>query len=422
MTRLPRIRGKAPALAAIGVVALSLGLTWRATTLIGLPDIGDPFDVAAYADAVVPDDRNAFVLYRLAAEKSVRTPPGLPLNWLQAPPEVVAEREKLWLAANKEALAIWRRGTERPDALFLAPRSVTWVTPLTVAQQLRDFARLATVEAGLAKAAGDPSAALDWHLAVLRSSRHVGRRGTTIERLIGIALHARASAAILHCAADPGLETASVRRALEAAVAAGEAAVPTSETYKCEYIVCMNTLADPNLLDLAKLVSPPPPPAPWPSPAVRRSFDATRRILKREPERSRRVLRLIVANRLAGSDLPATLRPKLLGSPEATPNDPSTSLINDLYDLDPTAPAAARALPPAELVRWYESTIYAKILHSSPSAFEAQIARERANQANLVISLANELYKRERGDYPDRAEDLVGAYLKALPEGHIPTR
>ena len=35
--------------------------------LIGLPDVGDPFDVAAFRAFTIPDDRNAFVLYRRAA-------------------------------------------------------------------------------------------------------------------------------------------------------------------------------------------------------------------------------------------------------------------------------------------------------------------------------------------------------------------
>jgi hypothetical protein len=34
--------------------------------LTGLPDVGDPFDVAAYRASTVPDERNAFVLYKQA--------------------------------------------------------------------------------------------------------------------------------------------------------------------------------------------------------------------------------------------------------------------------------------------------------------------------------------------------------------------
>ena len=36
---------------------------------VGLPDIGDPFDVEAFRSITIPDDRNAFVLYRQAADR-----------------------------------------------------------------------------------------------------------------------------------------------------------------------------------------------------------------------------------------------------------------------------------------------------------------------------------------------------------------
>ena len=54
----------------VGAVALASStafLTWWHTTLSGLPDIGDPFDVAAFADISVPDEENAYVLYTAPA-------------------------------------------------------------------------------------------------------------------------------------------------------------------------------------------------------------------------------------------------------------------------------------------------------------------------------------------------------------------
>jgi hypothetical protein len=59
----------------------------------------------------------------------------------------------------------------------------------------------------------------------------------------------------------------------------------------------------------------------------------------------------------------------------------------------------------------------AKILFPAFVAIEKTIGRERTVQAALVMTLANELHRREHGDYPDRVEELVGPYLKALPEG-----
>ena len=52
-----------------GLMALVIwGLLWRRSQLAALPDVGEPFDVAAFRlPAHVPDDRNAFVPYRRAA-------------------------------------------------------------------------------------------------------------------------------------------------------------------------------------------------------------------------------------------------------------------------------------------------------------------------------------------------------------------
>ena len=55
-----------------GVVLLAMIAApplWWSMQLLGLPDIGDPFDVAAFRAFTIPDDRNAFVLYRQAADR-----------------------------------------------------------------------------------------------------------------------------------------------------------------------------------------------------------------------------------------------------------------------------------------------------------------------------------------------------------------
>ena len=67
--------------------------------------------------------------------------------------------------------------------------------------------------------------------------------------------------------------------------------------------------------------------------------------LRGEPERSRRVLRLLAANDLAWCDRPAVERPAF-----AVPR-------LRIYQADPSAPPAARALPPEELARWADSIL-----------------------------------------------------------------
>ncbi len=98
---------------------------WWSTQLIGLPDIGDPFDIASFRSSTVPDDRNAFVCYREAATllkpleeyvKAPRTSIQLFARWSKAD----ADHRRL-LTENREALAIYRDGSDRPDAFDPSP-------------------------------------------------------------------------------------------------------------------------------------------------------------------------------------------------------------------------------------------------------------------------------------------------------------
>ena len=93
---------------------------WWSIQLMGLPDIGEPFDLEAFRSSRIPDDRNAFVLYRQAADrlKSLNSfvvskrSIDAHVRWSQADPMV-----RRWVEANREAMELFRRGAERPDSL-----------------------------------------------------------------------------------------------------------------------------------------------------------------------------------------------------------------------------------------------------------------------------------------------------------------
>ena len=60
---------------AIGLAIAGTALAiWWLTSLNGLPDIGDPFDVAAFRAFSIPDDQNAFAFFRRANERLGRCP------------------------------------------------------------------------------------------------------------------------------------------------------------------------------------------------------------------------------------------------------------------------------------------------------------------------------------------------------------
>ena len=54
--------------ACVAVAAAALAIWWL-NSLNGLPDIGDPFDVAAFRAFRLPDEQNAFTYLRRASEK-----------------------------------------------------------------------------------------------------------------------------------------------------------------------------------------------------------------------------------------------------------------------------------------------------------------------------------------------------------------
>src|ERR1017187_1322877 len=67
---------------------------WRGASLLRLPDVGDPFDVAAFRAFRVPADQDAFVLMR-AAHGKLSQKPSLPsaarrlgptMSWSKAEP------------------------------------------------------------------------------------------------------------------------------------------------------------------------------------------------------------------------------------------------------------------------------------------------------------------------------------------------
>jgi hypothetical protein len=140
---------------------------------------------------------------------------------------------------------------------------------------------------------------------------------------------------------------------------------------------------------------------------------AARRFLMREPDRSRRVLRLVFANWLAQTDIP----PEQGREPavEALVQSNWQNASVPLYALGSDAPARARARSPRQiaesLVRTHDAQ---RVLGDSLRAMLR--SAERYSYRRVVILLASELYRRERGNLPPSDEALLGTYLKRLPD------
>jgi hypothetical protein len=144
-----------------------------------------------------------------------------------------------------------------------------------------------------------------------------------------------------------------------------------------------------------------------------------------EPERSQRLLRLLCAHYLANAETRGLPPPK----PEVWVK---VTLMHGafkvrLYPVSPAAPAGARALPSQELARWLVATRDARLriradeLPWPPERVtDFKAVPDRKAHGELVIRLATERYRHERGRLPSSGQALVGTYLKSLPDDRSP--
>jgi hypothetical protein len=397
------------------MAAVWLGRGWE---IWGLPDVERVADVAAFGTVDLPAEKNAYIRYQQAARVITAYPRlggerlDFKTEWSQAHPKVRA-----WVDSNDEALDLWRQGTELPDALYHQPKNVRFDTVLPVVDRLRQLIWMAGLRGSSLEENGEMADAWPWYRAMLRCSRHVGMHGGIVERLVGWVSHRDTCQRINHWAADPRTDALLLRRALDEAIAIEAMTVPNSATLKADYMMIMAEIEHPDRVDRLVLMAKPPssPGKGWMSVVGNRLVHETARLrmaVRIDPKRSRRVTRLLFANWLAQCDRPPHLRPRV------------ARLSPLIFEPDAATPPTARALSPQELARWYESTTLAKAVlgdmatELSPAKFIQKLDEERAERASLIVTLAEQLFLRQRGRLPRSAEELVGTTLKKLPEGY----
>ena len=393
-------------------VAASAFAIWWLTSLNGLPDIGEPFDVATFRAFRIPDDENAFAFFRRATEKltpmrSSEAPyPNEPkFSWSIANP---ASRE--WAGENREALELFLQGADRPDAAQPAGDHTTRMG-------FGNLDEVAFLEGSRRLESGDTAGAWDCYRALLRLITHIRRRGNTDQRSSARYSSVGLQRRLTDWATDPRTTPAQLHTALDEVLKNEPSSDWDISAIKHGYLDLMRDIERPiriegewafRLGDMAL------------SPTVVDNLEAARRFLLREPERSRRVLRLLCAQYLAHAETRG-LPPKPAVWAKFTFKVP-------LYPVSPEAPAGARALPPQELARWLVATLDASRQVWSGGEWpwppdrvhDPRAVEDRKAHRELVVMLATELYRRERGSLPSSDEALVGTYLKSLPDDRSP--
>jgi hypothetical protein len=355
----------------------------------------------------IPKDENAFTFYILASEQLKGKVPGSLGTTYQSWP-LVPEDQIAYLVTNKAAIATWLEGTKRERACYHQPGKGGFFTMLPAVQEIRSFARMANLLATREMSAGKYDKAWEWFRANLRASRHCGQHGFVIQRLVGIACYASSISLIRQWAEDPKVDAKLLRQALNELIAITRMTAPITDAIYTEYYAVTNSLNDPKQRELS-LFQDYSGKALTFGESMRRRATMASGVLLHEPERSRRVVCLMVANWLSAADLPAVERLKLLKKYGQLP----------LYE-HTTGPSPA--LTNEALGKWCDSTLYARITMSSWDNIEKANVRDEAQQAALVVHLAEQIYLREKGKEVTSANDLIGTYLEALPVGYVPNR
>jgi hypothetical protein len=385
---------------------------WWATSLRKLPDLGDPFDVAAFEAERVRADENAFTLYRPAVARLMKSAAAHHSDtlwraahggWGKASPEV----RKL-VDENREVLETWRRATERPRA-GRQPQEDRLVFRTAARSALVSLACMAMLEGSRLEDQGDMAGAWEWYNATLRASRHVGMRSGSRERLLGYGMLIDLGDRAVSWARDARVDATALRRALADVQAAAAMSGSAADTFKSDYVHLMWAFDHPESwvesVQGGYHILPP------------RAFEAVA-FLKREPERSRRIARLIFAHWLDQCERPRAARPpmttdvtlKFWGTPHRYPDFP--------YSDPPHGLDARHPLTAERLAGGMSSALYVNTLMPPLQIAMDSIDQERSRWGVMIVTFAEQLYEREHGQPPPSPEALVGPYLPSLPEGY----
>jgi hypothetical protein len=394
------------------LVVFAVGIC-RVTRMIGLPDVGEPFEPEEPVARSRPD-ADPLIVYAQAADQIVtvvgldprwnpRSNP-LSLTWADASPPL-----QLWVTTNAGALALFRRGTELRTVQRSDGSPTARLPALDRGQNTLIW--LALLEGDRLKDAGDVKEAWGWYLAALRSTYHRTQGNEPYERMVAQRLRSPIVDRMDTWAEDPNVTPGLLRGALDDVLACRVLMPSDLDTLEKGYTLVMLELDGGHWSqyiprDRGARES-------WRVPLSFLMWQAGR-FLDNEPERSRRVARLAFANWRAWLERPDGRRPR--PAVKLLIHDSFWTQRVDFFEPAPDAPAAARRMSAARLASWADTCRDARFpLSSFWSMFQSTRAAEQQSYRNIVVQLAEQLHLRERGTMPPSLDALVGPYLQSIP-------
>jgi hypothetical protein len=391
---------------------------YRAYVVFSTPDVGEPFDVEAFASYTLPNEKNAFVHYRKAIELFVPTqkvlegdPAADPQKFFDSQSAAVDGWEyaipavRRWVALNRGTLDEMKRGAElaegleRPlsEVLEAGMRFDTW-------SQLRECARLEAAEGARLIAEGQTAEAWVCYRSLLRLSRHLAMHSQMLSSLSGGAIADLGVRGGVRWSAQKSVGAADLKKAIRDVLSVEEMKTPSSDTIKVEYLG-LRAFATKGIL-LGETVPS------W----VR---------LTGYPAQVARTARLVVANLLTQADrrryLRTSIHPGSLKLFELDPTIASDPKVRAPEEIERSAISSAGTV--AKSLNWISPEVASNIEIQDPKMLlenlngacgAADTAQTRRDV--LLLALALQLHYREHGQFPASLDELVKqGYLKSIP-------
>jgi hypothetical protein len=396
------------------VALLVCVVVWRRRA----PEVGEPFDVEAFAAFSLPDEKNAFTHYRKATQLLVRPDTVLASEPAVEPQQLLNSQNQAeegwehaipavrrWVLMNRGSLDELQRGAELAGGI---ERRLSDFSDRGISTGdssiLRECARLEAINGARLTAEGRPVEAWVCYRTLLRLSRHMAMHGTLISRFSGGAVVDLAVRGGTCWAANRSVGAAELKQAIRDVLSVEEMRTPPSDTIKVEYL-SLRAFAERGVVEGTAERS-------W----VR---------FTGYPADLGRTARLVVANLLSQADCPRNLRTRV------HPGEMK------LFELDPASAPDPMLWPPEEIERlsMNDAGTVAKMLNRiAPKAaseidaynprdwlcslYGASLAEDTAqtHRKGLLLALALQLHYREHANFPASLDELVkNGYLKSIP-------
>ena len=362
-----------------------------------LPDIGDPFDVKEFTSLEVPDEENAYVMYRQAAAKYEEAGPVWPesLHEIGEHLDLSSTSVELrsYFGKQREALKLWRQGADRADALpiKLSQRTGTNQDFETTAA-IRYLIYFPLIESLRLQDRGEMKRAWSSLRAMLHCSRHTQLNGGLTERALAFGYYGVAVKGIRQWADDERTTLDLLEQALTDVREINDGIPPFSRTIKISFLEDMNSIDEMHEKFRGSIDTPEEFRKHW----ARRKGQQVDEVeidaafLAHEPELSRRVARILYGSWLANvdtfwnQDRPVT-----------------NSQGKEIMTID-------------ELAKWLGRSVYFRdVIAPYPPS---RGIMERFEQRALLTILALQVYRRKHGEFPDKLNALTGNILEVVPQ------